>query len=183
VTNEQSLIDVIDAVNRQFGSIDVLVNSVGIAVTDTAEQLAVMDWDQTMAINLRGAFLVSQQIGRIMLAQRSGTVISLTSQAATIALPGHLAYCASKAGLVGMTKPVTSSVSEDTLATTRSAGSVQRSRMNRQASTTCVGWQASGVRLVEQEVKIETVPQRVARAALQLDERGVNGSSFHAQTG
>jgi D-threitol dehydrogenase (NAD+) len=139
VTNEQSLIDVIDAVNRQFGRIDVLVNSAGIAVTDTAEQLAVRDWDQTMAINLRGAFLVSQQIGRIMLAQGSGTVISLAPQAATIALPGHLAYCASKAGLVGMTKPVTSSVSEDTFATTRSAGSAQRSRMNRQASTTCVG--------------------------------------------
>ena len=111
VTNEQSLIDVIDAVNRQFGRIDVLVNSAGIAVTDTAEQLAVREWDQTMAINLRGAFLVSQQIGRIMLAQGSGTVISLAPQAATIALPGHLAYCPSKAGLVGMTKPVTSSVS------------------------------------------------------------------------
>jgi hypothetical protein len=41
----------------------------------------------------------------------------------------------------------------------------------------------SGVRLVEHEVKIETVPQRVARAALHLDETGVNGSSFYAQTG
>jgi hypothetical protein len=40
----------------------------------------------------------------------------------------------------------------------------------------------SCVRLVEHEVKIETVPQRVARAALQLDQTGVNGSSFHAQT-
>ena len=40
-----------------------------------------------------------------------------------------------------------------------------------------------GVRLVEHEVKIETVPQRAAQAALQLDEMGVNGSSFHAQTG
>ena len=108
-------------------------------MADTAEQLAVGDWYQTIAINLRGAFLVSQQIGRIMLAKGSGTVISLASQAATIALPGHLAYCASNSGQVGMTKPVTSSVSEDTFATTRSAGSAQRSRMNRQASTTCVG--------------------------------------------
>ena len=57
-----------------------------------------------MAVNLRGAFLVSQQVGRVMLAQGSGTVISLASQAATIALPGHLAYCASKSGLVGLTK-------------------------------------------------------------------------------
>ena len=95
---------VINAVHPEFGHIDVLVNSAGIAVIDTAEQLSVEAWDQTMAINLRGAFLVSQQVGRIMLAQRGGTVISLASQAATIALPGHLAYCASKFGLVGMTK-------------------------------------------------------------------------------
>jgi NAD(P)-dependent dehydrogenase (short-subunit alcohol dehydrogenase family) len=104
VTSEQSVVDAVDAVRAQFGRIDVLVNSAGIAVTGPAEQLTVEAWDQTMAINLRGAFLVSQQVGRILLAQGSGTVISLASQAATIALPGHLAYCASKFGLVGMTK-------------------------------------------------------------------------------
>jgi D-threitol dehydrogenase (NAD+) len=104
ITNEQSVLDAVSAVKAQFGRIDVLVNSAGIAVTDPAEQLTVEDWDKTMAINLRGAFLVSQQVGRIMLDQGSGTVISLASQAATIALPGHLAYCASKFGLVGMTK-------------------------------------------------------------------------------
>jgi NAD(P)-dependent dehydrogenase (short-subunit alcohol dehydrogenase family) len=104
VTSEQSVVDAVTAMHAQFGRIDVLVNSAGIAVTDPAEQVTVKDWDQTMAINLRGAFLVSQQVGRIMLAQGSGTVISLASQAATIALPGHLAYCASKFGLVGMTK-------------------------------------------------------------------------------
>jgi D-threitol dehydrogenase (NAD+) len=104
VTNEQSVLDAVNAVKAQFGRIDVLVNSAGIALTDAAEQLTVEDWDKTMAINLRGAFLVSQQVGRIMLDQRGGAVISLASQAATIALPGHLAYCASKFGLVGMTK-------------------------------------------------------------------------------
>jgi NAD(P)-dependent dehydrogenase (short-subunit alcohol dehydrogenase family) len=72
VTNEQSVIDVINAVHTEFGRIDVLVNSAGIAVTDPAEQLTVKAWDQTMAINLRGAFLVSQQVGRVMLAQGSG---------------------------------------------------------------------------------------------------------------
>jgi D-threitol dehydrogenase (NAD+) len=104
VTNERSVIDAISSVNAQFGRIDVLVNSAGVAVVGAAEELTVESWDLTMAVNLRGAFLVSQQVGRIMLAQGSGTVISLASQAATIALPGHLAYCASKFGLVGLTK-------------------------------------------------------------------------------
>jgi len=104
VTLEQSVANAITAVSAQFDRIDILVNSAGIAVTDAAEDLTIDGWDRTMAVNLRGAFLVSQQVGRIMLAQGSGTVISLASQAATIALPGHLAYCASKSGLVGLTK-------------------------------------------------------------------------------
>ena len=104
VTSEQSVAEAVSAVNQQFGRIDVLVNSAGIAVTGAAEELTLEDWDQTMAINLRGAFLVSQHVGRIMLAQGAGTVISLASQAATIALPGHVAYCASKFGVVGLTK-------------------------------------------------------------------------------
>jgi D-threitol dehydrogenase (NAD+) len=104
VTLEQSVANAITAVSAQFDRIDILVNSAGIAVTDAAEDLTIDGWDRTMAVNLRGAFLVSQQAGRIMLAQGNGTVISLASQAATIALPGHLAYCASKSGLVGLTK-------------------------------------------------------------------------------
>ena len=89
VTSEQSVIDAISAVSAQFGRIDVLVNSAGVGVMGPAEDLAVDSWDLTMAVNLRGAFLVSQQVGRIMLARGSGTVIGMASQAATVALPGH----------------------------------------------------------------------------------------------
>jgi D-threitol dehydrogenase (NAD+) len=104
VTSEPSVVDAINTVRAEFGRIDVLVNSAGLAILGPAEELTVDKWDLTMAVNLRGAFLVSQQVGRLMLAQGSGTVISIASQAATIALPGHLAYCASKFGLVGLTK-------------------------------------------------------------------------------
>lgn len=104
VTSEPSVVAAISAVSTAFSRIDVLVNSAGLAVTDAAEDLTVDKWDLTMAVNLRGAFLVTQQVGRIMLAQGSGAVISLASQAATVALPGHVAYCASKFGLVGLTK-------------------------------------------------------------------------------
>jgi NAD(P)-dependent dehydrogenase (short-subunit alcohol dehydrogenase family) len=104
VTSEQSVAETVNAVNDQFGRIDVLVNSAGIGLTGAAEEISVDKWDLTMAVNLRGAFLVSQQVGRVMLAQGSGTVISLASQAATVALPGHAAYSASKGGLLGLTK-------------------------------------------------------------------------------
>ena len=54
VTSEQSVAEAVSAVKKQFGRIDVLINSAGIAVTGAAEELTLEDWDQTMAINLRG---------------------------------------------------------------------------------------------------------------------------------
>jgi NAD(P)-dependent dehydrogenase (short-subunit alcohol dehydrogenase family) len=104
VTNEDSVATAVQGVVRRFGRIDILVNSAGLAILGPAEELTSDQWNITLAVNLTGAFLVSQQVGRIMLAQGRGTVISLASQAATVALPGHLAYCASKFGLVGLTK-------------------------------------------------------------------------------
>jgi len=104
VSDELSVAEAVEAVTQDFPSIDVLVNSAGVAMLGPAEALALDAWDRTMSVNLRGAFLMSQQVGRVMLGQGRGTIISIASQAATVALDGHVAYCASKAGLVGMTK-------------------------------------------------------------------------------
>ncbi len=104
VTSEDSVSDAVGTVVDRFGRIDVLVNSAGVGLMAAAAELDLAAWDITMNVNLRGAFVVSQRVGRVMLAQGRGTVISLASQAATVALEGHAAYCASKAGLVGLTK-------------------------------------------------------------------------------
>ena len=104
VTDEGSVAAAVESVNLRFGAIDILVNSAGVAILDPAEELALDAWDQTMAVNLRGAFLMSQQVGRLMLDQGRGRIISIASQAATVGLTNHVAYCASKAGLVGMTR-------------------------------------------------------------------------------
>ena len=104
VTDQQSVAEAVEAITHQFPSIDILVNSAGVAVLGPAEDLALGAWDRTMSVNLRGAFLMSQHVRRVMINQGRGTVISIASQAATVALEGHVAYCASKAGLVGMTK-------------------------------------------------------------------------------
>jgi NAD(P)-dependent dehydrogenase (short-subunit alcohol dehydrogenase family) len=104
VTQPAAVADVVSAVANRFERIDVLVNSAGLAILGAAEELSLERWHTTLAVNLTGAYTMTQQVGRIMLAQGRGTVISLASQAASVALPGHVAYCASKAGLVGMTK-------------------------------------------------------------------------------
>ena len=94
--------------HESFGRIDILVNSAGIVALAPAEELTVRDWETTLAVNLTGAFLMCQAVGRIMLDQGRGKIINLASQAATVALLGHAAYCASKFGLVGLTKVLAS---------------------------------------------------------------------------
>ena len=84
--------------------VDVLVNSAGIVDLAPAEDLGVGAWNRTLAVNLSGTFFVSQAVGRHMLAAGRGKIINLASQAASVGLLDHAAYCASKAGVVGMTR-------------------------------------------------------------------------------
>ena len=108
VTDQASVVAAVDQVMQLHGRIDVLVNSAGVVHLAPAEELSLSAWNTTLAVNLTGAFLLSQTVGRIMLEQRHGKVINLASQAASVALLAHAAYCASKFGLVGLTKVLAS---------------------------------------------------------------------------
>ncbi|GGL54519.1 D-threitol dehydrogenase [Microlunatus endophyticus] len=104
VTDPDSVTSTVGRVADDFGRIDVLVNSAGIGPLAPAEELGLDIWDPTLAVNLRGTFLVAQAVGRLMLQQGSGSIINLASQAASAALDKHAAYCASKAGVIGLTR-------------------------------------------------------------------------------
>jgi NAD(P)-dependent dehydrogenase (short-subunit alcohol dehydrogenase family) len=108
VTDQASVVAAVDQVMQLHGRIDILVNSAGVVQLAPAEELSLSAWNTTLAVNLTGAFLLSQTVGRIMLTQRHGKVINLASQAASVALFAHAAYCASKFGLVGLTKVLAS---------------------------------------------------------------------------
>jgi 2-deoxy-D-gluconate 3-dehydrogenase len=86
------------------GTVDVLVNSAGIALLDDALTISESKWDATLAVNLTASFTMAQAAGRIMVANGYGRIINLASQASVIALAQHVAYGASKAAIVGMTK-------------------------------------------------------------------------------
>ncbi|WP_175857713.1 GolD/DthD family dehydrogenase [Burkholderia anthina] len=92
-----------DAIVGAYGRIDVLVNNAGIGPLAPAEHFPLETWDRTMAVNLRGAFLMARACAPGMLARGRGRIVNMASQAAVIGIEGHLAYCASKAGLIGMT--------------------------------------------------------------------------------
>lgn len=94
----------VDEIMGENGRIDILVNNVGIAPIARATELTMAQWDATFAINLRAAFMFSQAAGRHMIARNYGRIVSMASQAALVALEGHIAYTASKAGIIGMSK-------------------------------------------------------------------------------
>ncbi|KAA5834966.1 GolD/DthD family dehydrogenase [Saccharopolyspora hirsuta] len=104
VSDATSVETAVSAVVAAFGRVDVLVNSAGVALLAPAEELGQQAWDRTMAVNLTGTFLVSQAVGKHMLAAGCGRIINLASQAGSVALDQHAAYCASKFGVIGLTK-------------------------------------------------------------------------------
>ena len=87
-----------------FGRLDILVNNAGVAPTNLAVDVREEDFDRTVAINLKGTFFASQAAGRIMIAQGSGVIIHMSSQAGFAALPTESVYCMTKAGIAHLTK-------------------------------------------------------------------------------
>lgn len=104
VADPTSVETAIQAVIAKFGRIDILVNSAGIVDLAPAETISLKAWQRTLDVNLTGSFLMAQAVGRQMIAQGGGKIINLASQAGTVAIDEHVAYCASKFAVIGMTK-------------------------------------------------------------------------------
>ena len=80
------------------------MNSAGIVALDPAEEVTDSDWDKQIAVNLTGTFFVNRAVGNVMLEQGGGKIINMASQAGSIALDQHAAYCSSKWGVIGLSK-------------------------------------------------------------------------------
>jgi len=115
VTSEASVHAAVAAVVAHFGRIDVLVNNAGIGDQSGSTLAQNADaFDRVLAVHLRGTFLVSQAVAGVMLQapsaplQGRGAIVNLGSIASTIGLPSRNAYCAAKAGVLGMTRAMAS---------------------------------------------------------------------------
>jgi NAD(P)-dependent dehydrogenase (short-subunit alcohol dehydrogenase family) len=104
VTDDATVIAAVDEVTAACGQIDILVNNAGFGRLAPAEEVTMEDWDAHMALNLRAPFLMSRQVGRVMLRQGWGRIVNIASQAGIVALPHHLAYSAAKAAIINMSK-------------------------------------------------------------------------------
>lgn len=94
----------VDDTVRHLGRLDILVNNAGLAPDNLAENVREEDFDLTLAVNLKGTFFASQAAGRVMIRQRSGRIINLSSQAGFVALPTESIYCMTKAAIAHLTK-------------------------------------------------------------------------------
>jgi NAD(P)-dependent dehydrogenase (short-subunit alcohol dehydrogenase family) len=94
----------IEEAAAHFGKLDILVNNAGIAPDNLAENVTEKDFDATLEINLKGTFFASQAAGRIMIRQKYGRIINMSSQAGFAALPTESIYCMTKAGIAHLTK-------------------------------------------------------------------------------
>ena len=86
------------------GRIDILVNNAGLGANHDAVDVTEADWDEMMAVNLRGVFFMSQAVARPMIEQHYGRIVNLSSQAGLVGIPRHAVYSASKGGVNMLTK-------------------------------------------------------------------------------
>ena len=106
VSQEDQVDALVKATKDKFGRIDVLVNNAGITRDTLLLRMKPADWQAVIDLNLTGVFLCTRAVAKIMLKQRSGRIINISSVAGLMGNPGQANYSAAKAGVIGFTKTV-----------------------------------------------------------------------------
>ena len=105
VSDAAKVASMVKSVVEVYGAVDILVNNAGIGQRCSILKMAVEEWERVLSVNLKGAFLCSQAVGKEMVKQdRGGRIISIVSTAAENARVNAAAYCASKAGILQFTR-------------------------------------------------------------------------------
>ncbi|AIE72830.1 MULTISPECIES: 3-oxoacyl-[acyl-carrier-protein] reductase [unclassified Synechocystis] len=106
VANSDEVDQLVKATLDKFGRIDVLINNAGITRDTLLLRMKLEDWQAVIDLNLTGVFLCTKAVSKLMLKQKSGRIINITSVAGMMGNPGQANYSAAKAGVIGFTKTV-----------------------------------------------------------------------------
>lgn len=104
ISDHVAVDEIIAAIERDIGPIEILINVAGVLHLDSVESLKKADWDATFAVNTTGVFHVSQSVSGRMIPRRKGTIVTVSSNAANIPRMSMAAYAASKAAATMFTK-------------------------------------------------------------------------------
>jgi len=104
VTDSDDVAAMVKVAMEKFGRIDILVNNAGITRDGLLLRMKDADWDAVLGVNLKGAFLCTRAAAKVMSKQRYGRIINIASVVGQMGNTGQANYCASKAGLMGLTK-------------------------------------------------------------------------------
>jgi len=104
VTDGAAIDAAVDAVKAEFGTIDILINNAGVTRDTLITRMKEEDWDFVLNINLKGTFLCTQAVTRIMAKQRSGAIVNIASVIGIMGNAGQANYAASKGGVIALTK-------------------------------------------------------------------------------
>ncbi len=106
VSNNADVAAVVDKIVDRFKKIDILVNNAGVTRDNLLIRMSEQEWDLVIAINLKGTFNFTQKVGRVMMKQRTGAIVNISSVIGLMGNAGQTNYSASKAGVIGITKSV-----------------------------------------------------------------------------
>lgn len=104
VTDSHQVEETIKNILQKYKGIDILVNNAGVTRDNLLIRTTEDEWDKVLAVNLKGAFNMTKSVARIMMKQRSGKIVNISSVVGLMGNVGQVNYSASKAGLIGLTK-------------------------------------------------------------------------------
>ncbi len=106
VTNTENVEKMVNKILDKFGRVDILVNNAGITRDNLLLRMSEADWDEVINVNLKSVFCVTKIIAKVMLKQKKGKIISISSIIGITGNSGQANYAATKAGIIGFTKSV-----------------------------------------------------------------------------
>ena len=112
VSNFEESKNLVKQIKERFGRIDILVNNSGITRDKLVALMSEKDWDEVLNTNLKGVFNLTKPVVGVMLRQRSGTILNITSISGIIGMPGQVNYSSSKAGMIGFTKALAKEIAK-----------------------------------------------------------------------
>lgn len=134
----------IDDVNAEFGSIDIVINNAGITKDNLLMRMSEADFDKVIEVNLKSIFNMTKAVQRTMLKQRSGSIINMSSVVGVTGNAGQSNYAASKAGIIGFSKSMAQELGSRNIRTNVVApGFIETEMTEKLDEKTVQGWRDS----------------------------------------